>query len=248
MKKFYVYCVVEGIEELPHSLHGVDGRPVRLLKRDEFSLLVSDYAAERVPVTRENVMAHAAVMQNVLKRTTPLPFRFGTIITEEQLDKFLTARRDALYSKLEIVRGCVEMNVKIIRDANSTELLVTSGSGKEKPGTAFLVEKRREILAGEARAAEAKRVAEWLEGHVAELVKEVKADTDPTSKFKPNSTSKLLVAAAHLVERNVIEEFRKNVAEARRQRPELHFLVSGPWAPYSFANLDLEFKTHFGVS
>jgi len=32
------------------------------------------------------------------------------------------------------------------------------------------------------------------------------------------------------------------------ERPELHFLTSGPWPPYTFANIDLEFETQFGVS
>jgi hypothetical protein len=35
---------------------------------------------------------------------------------------------------------------------------------------------------------------------------------------------------------------------ARGERAELRFLTSGPWPPYSFANIDLEFKTQFGVS
>jgi gas vesicle protein GvpL/GvpF len=53
---------------------------------------------------------------------------------------------------------------------------------------------------------------------------------------------------SHLVERDAVDEYRRLVDRARAERPELHFLLSGPWAPYSFANIDLEFKTQFGVS
>ena len=38
------------------------------------------------------------------------------------------------------------------------------------------------------------------------------------------------------------------LGEARKTRPELHFLVSGPWPPYTFSNIELEFKSQFGVS
>jgi hypothetical protein len=131
------------------------------------------------------------------------------------------------------------MNVKIISDRDPTEEPQASGP-QQTPGTAFLSEKRRELLGDEARTAEAKRVAEWLKIQITMVARETQIKTSPTKK--------LLVAAAHLVERNRIDEFRKQVTEAREQRRDLHFLVSGPWAPYSFANMDLEFKTHFGVS
>jgi hypothetical protein len=38
------------------------------------------------------------------------------------------------------------------------------------------------------------------------------------------------------------------MASIRENRPELHFLFSGPWPPYSFANIELEFKSQIGVS
>jgi hypothetical protein len=43
-------------------------------------------------------------------------------------------------------------------------------------------------------------------------------------------------------------DFRSELEGLRDERPELHFLVSGPWPPYTFANIDLEFETQFGVS
>jgi hypothetical protein len=61
-------------------------------------------------------------------------------------------------------------------------------------------------------------------------------------------TEKLIVAAAHLVSREAVREYRDRLAVARKTRPELHFLVSGPWPPYTFSNIELEFKTRFGVS
>jgi hypothetical protein len=50
------------------------------------------------------------------------------------------------------------------------------------------------------------------------------------------------------VERGAVEAYRLRLKEARSERPELKFLVSGPWPPYSFANIDLEFRNQFGVS
>ena len=231
--KVYAYCLTEDIDALPETVQGIAGAGVRLFKTENFSLLVSDFAGDVVPVNRENALAHAAVVRSVLDRTTPLPFRFGTLGTEEQLRNYVTARGDALLAKFSQVRGCVEMNVKIISDRDRTQEVEDQVA--EKPGTSFLLQKRREIVGSEARAAEAKTVAGWLEGVLREYVRETRINTD----FK----DKLLVAAAHLVERELVERYRLKLKEtreeARRERPELKFLVSGPWPPYSFANIDL---------
>lgn len=231
--KLYAYSLTEDIDALPESLQGIGGAQVRLFKTENFSLLVSDFSGDLVPVNRDNALAHAAVVRSVLDRTTPLPFRFGTLGTEEQLRSYVTARREALVAKLGQVRGCVEMNVKIISDRNEAQETEDQAGGK--PGTSFLLQKQREIAGSEARAAEAKSVAGWLEGLVGECARETRINTD----FK----DKLLLAAAHLVERDLVERYRLKLKdardEARRERPELKFLISGPWPPYTFANIDL---------
>jgi hypothetical protein len=227
--KVYAYCLTENIDALPETLEGVGGAEVRVLKAEKFSLLVSEFSGDAVPVNRENALAHAAVVRSVLDRTTPLPFRFGTLGTEAQLRSFVAARHDALVAKFALVRGCVEMNVKIISDRGETE--ESNDAVAEKPGTAFLLQKRQEILGSEARAEEAKEVAGWLESLVAEYVK--------GKEFKTNVTNQLILTEAHLIERGAVEAYRLKLKEARLERPELKFLISGPWAPYSFANIDV---------
>jgi hypothetical protein len=237
--KLYLYCLIDDDAPLESVIYDgenecISGSPVTLFVPNDFALLVSEYAGSSVPVTRENALKHAAVVSGVLPVTTPLPFRFGTLATEQELESFLAARSDALRAKQALVRGCVEMSVKIIWDREWMEEPASS-SEKLKPGTAFLVEKRRELRGSEARAVEAKRIAVWLEGRLREVLKETRMNTDLTDK--------LLVTAAHLVERGAIDEYRSRLKNARLERPELHFLASGPWPPYSFANIDLEFKS-----
>jgi hypothetical protein len=234
--KLYAYCLIEDHDTTVPSLRGISGAEVRLLQVDELAVLVSDFDADTVAVTREHALEHAAVVRSVLERTTPLPFRFGTVVTEEQLRSYITARKPALQTRFAHVRGGVEMSVKIIREV-STEPV----KGEEvTSGTTFLQEKRREILGDERNAAEAKEISTWLHAQVEDLIRDVQITLRPTEK--------LVLAAAHLVDRDKISEYKETMAEARKNRPELHFLLSGPWPPYSFANIGLEFKSQFGVS
>ena len=237
--KLYVYCLVEGIHELKQSVRGISGATVTLLKTEGIAALVSDFNTDAVPVTRENAIVHAAVVRSVLDVTTPLPFRFGTLVTEPQLRSYLSARKPALETNLALVRGCVEMSVKIIWEVarDKEEEPQASGQGA---GATFLAAKRREILGSEVRAAQAKEISTWLHESISGLIR--------SENLNIQSSERLFLAAAHLVERANLEQYRQKVAEAREARSELHFLLSGPWPPYSFANIELEFKTQFGVS
>lgn len=236
--KLYVYCVTEGIDSVPENLQGIGGAEVRLFQTENLSLLVSDFSGDLVPVYRENALVHATVVRSVLDQTTPLPFRFGALVSEEQLRKYVTSQRETLAANLALVRGCVEMNVKII--SNLEKQQPDNQDLQDKPGTAFLEEKRRELIGNRARAEEAKSMAGWLERQLGDAVRQ--------TRIKTNVTDQLIVAAAHLVERPAVQQYRNKVQALFAERSELKFLMSGPWPPYSFANIELEFPALFGVS
>lgn len=241
--KLYAYCLASGIDSLPQPVQGISDEPVRLLKIENLVVLVSNLDADAVPVTRENALSHAAAVRSVLNRTTPLPFRFGTLVTEQQLTDYISARKPAFETRLETVRGCVEMSVKIIWDFfddDQPEPPEKYQDNKQGAGAMFLAEKRREILGDERRAAQAAEISTWLQENLNDLARDKQVTMRPEGK--------LVLSAAHLVERSKVGPYREKVAKLREERPELHFLLSGPWPPYTFANVELEFKSQFGVS
>ena len=237
----YAYCVVDEhvrIVELPAGLGGAE---IKSIQNNGLVALVSEFAGDTVAITRENVMAHDALVGRVLIEVTPLPFRFGTLATREQIINFLASRGKALKVKLEEVRNCVEMSVKVIWTPYKSDTADSQvASETDSPGAAFLKAKRREILGDEALVDAAKLLSSWLHDKTSQIVSAEDVAIRPSQK--------LVVAASHLVERSRIADYQQAVKEAVDERPDLHFLVSGPWAPYTFVNIDLEFKTQFGVS
>jgi hypothetical protein len=239
--KLYAYCLTENPDDLTISLSGISNAKVRLLRIEDLGVLVSDSEMDAVPVTRENALTHAAVLGSVLDRTTPLPFRFGTLLTEPQLINYITARKPALKAKLAHVRGCVEMNVKIIQQLPKEDEAQTEDvDSQQGPGTAFLAQKRRELLGDEHRSTYAAGLSALVRETLDGMIKDEQVALRPSER--------LVLAAAHLVEHSNIQEYRQKIADTVQAHPELHFLVSGPWPPYSFANIELEFPTHFGVT
>ena len=215
---------VEGVD-------GVGGARPRLVERAGIYAVVSEFGEERIAVTRENVLAHERVVRRVLVETTPLPFRFGTIVSEERLESYLDSRQAQLREQLARVRGAVEMSVKIIwnKERVAGEEEETAG-GPGGAGTTFLLRKRRELLGEGEAAGRAAEVEAWL-GRVLEgLARESRVSLQPSEN--------LILAAAHLVERALLADYRRALGRARTERPELHFLTSGAWPPYSFTRVD----------
>ncbi len=239
--RLYVYCLAEGVERLNKTPSGVSDAEVRIVELEEnLSALVSVYRSEDFQVSRKNALAHHEVVRSITEQTTPLPTRFGTVVTIEQLRNYVSTNHQAIKAKLAHVRGGVEMNVRMIRSippADTSQELKNTGG----PGTAFLLEKRREILRDEAGAAQKAELSTWLREKLGDLIKEEKISIAP-------SETVILAKADHLISRADVQEYRTKMARAVEERPRTRFMVSGPWPPYSFANIELEFSSQFGVS
>jgi gas vesicle protein GvpL/GvpF len=250
--KLYAYCVSEdGGKPVDKELvTGIAESRVRWLKAGELIAAVSEVDGDTIAITRDNILAHERVVRRVLEYTTPLPFRFGTLVSEARLQSYLQAKQEALQSKLLLVDGCVEMGVKIIWQAHSTnEEAQSEGAGAnscdgkqliEGAGSAFLMAKRQEVMGEKVLSDKAKEIASWLNERITASIRKDQTTVRPDEK--------LVLTAAHLVERAGLEQYRRTLKRACLERPELHFLTSGPWPPYSFVNIELEFKTQFGVS
>jgi hypothetical protein len=96
-------------------------------------------------------------------------------------------------------------------------------------GAMFLAAKQREVADRKMIEERAKEISSWLDEQLANVV------NDSFVRLRP--TPGLVLKAAHLVERSRLEEYRDRVRRARDERPELLFLTSGPWPPYSFCDL-----------
>ena len=235
--KFYAYCLCADLDKFDDSVSGVSGAAVRVVKIEDISVLVSD--CEAVPVTQENMLAHAAVVRSAFTRTTTMPLRFGTLTTEQQLRSFITTNKFAIANKLADLRGCVEMDLKTTwQSSNSAPSTSDPAAG---PGTAFLREKRRELLGDEQAVAQRGELSGFLRTELGSFIKDEKIDLRTAGRA-------MATKVFHLIESSQIKEYREKVQKLLEKRPELQLEVSGPWPPYSFANIELEFPLQFGVS
>ena len=239
--KLYTYCLVEDLDTLDVPVRGIEGAVVRLLKIDEFGVVVSDGESDAFPLTRESAIAHDTVVRSIFDQTTSLPFRFGSVVSEQQLRHYVATYKPALKKSLAHVRGCVQMDLRIIWQRSKPDTDQSPEKEKQGPGTAFLEKKRLELLGDELQVAEKAELSNLLNKDLGGSVR------DEQIALRPSRTA-VLATVFHLVESAKTQRYQEKVQEIRNNRPELKIRMSGPWPPYSFANIELEFKSQFGVS
>ncbi len=231
--KVYAYCLSDEVTPAAlESVCGVQGAATRLIDYNSICAVVSPFDGERAEVTRENAFLHDAVIRQVLNHTTPLPFRFGAVVSGAQLEAYIKKGRDELLSQLARVRGSVEMSVKILWNAEAVSVEMRDKNSDEAmgPGAGFLMSKRREIIGDSALKSRAEALSGWLDERLGDSVRE------SVARALPSPT--MAVAVSHLVERAKLGEYNVRLANARKERGELRFLTSGAWPPYNFCNLD----------
>jgi len=112
----YIYCVVETKQERNFGPIGIGQRSDEVLTigYDDLSMVVSNYPATKLAVSRENMLAHQKVTEEVMNEfDSVLPVRFGTIASSaDEIRNLLDRRYREFKSALTDMDHKVELGVK----------------------------------------------------------------------------------------------------------------------------------------
>ena len=205
----YLYALVEGLPpawRAPAS--GVGGVPVTIRRYGERSLIAG--TLNTVPPPNPGALAaHHDVVASTLDAHAVLPFRYGTVAEGLGAEAWLSSRRDAIEPSLALVRGCVEMTVKLLRlECSVAPHVVARAGGGASPD-------EREL----------KALGEHLIAH-AEL---------PHARYRPAGTAGNVAASvAFLVPRAELPGFLTRIAPIASRATGVAVVPTGPWPAYSF--------------
>lgn len=205
--------------EVPLAEFGEDVLPERLNDRD----WLEDKARE-----------HDDVIRRLLPLTAVVPLRFGSIHRDRaSVEAFLETRYEALTEALALVRGRVEVGVKIWigRDRGSSR----ATQGVAATGRAYLESRKQDH---ERAAARATRLEGQLRGVHERLL--AQAEDGIVNRPQPpeltGRTEEMVLNAAYLVPGDA-RDFFVEVDRLQSENPELAFEATGPWAAYNFVDL-----------
>ncbi|MBI4770137.1 MAG: GvpL/GvpF family gas vesicle protein [Chloroflexi bacterium] len=205
--------------------------------------------AGEAPPTEANLWRHEAVVEALMADRSVLPVRFGTVLAHEAaLRVMLTTHYANFVASLDRVRGRVELGLRVLWEIADSEWLMADSSQRPSAishqpsamsGRSYLLARLEEH-----RQAQARR--QWAEALVARL-------HTPLGRLAVENTrqvlltSRLLLTAAYLVDRERVAAFRREVEALSAAYPALRFLCTGPWPAYNFVTASVpEMTTDHG--
>jgi hypothetical protein len=239
MTATYVYGLVGADTDLPDDLKGLgpSGR-VTTVTHGQVAAIVSDVPVDRPLGTRDDLLAHEAVVDTVAATTAVLPMRFPAVVEEKGVvEELLGPHHDRFVAVLGELEGRVQFTLKgryeqepVLRELieGDPEIRALQEKVRDLPEDASYYDRVRLgelIVAGleERRDDEAAQMLQRLEP--------LAAGTVANQPGQPDD----VVNAAFLVERERAAEFESAVEDLGRDlagRVRLRLL--GPLAPYDF--------------
>lgn len=248
----YMFAVATGLEPAHLSgQEGLDGQPLEVVEHAGLQAVVcnvdlAEFGEEPVRQNLEQLAwvekvarTHDSVVRAVAARATVAPLRLVTVcLDDESVVKRLRQWEAPLRSALERVEGCSEWSVKAFVPAGTAEVAAGGEEPAATSGTAYLRRKREQSSRREQADREAAETAEAL--HIAlagrSRASRLLAAQDPQLTGRPE---KMTLNGAYLLPHSEEDAFRRLVEDLRRRHPDVLLEVAGPWAPYSFAVLEV---------
>jgi len=193
-------------------VRGLDEQPLLAVEVGGVAAVVSRHAAlDRAP-TRAAAIRHGEVVEALRAEDAVLPVRFGErFATTDGLVAATSRLAPAIVDRLQQLRGCVELGVRV----TGADLSLAAAAD----GTSYL----RERAAALARRDELfDRLHRRLERLACASV------VSPGDSF----------VASYLVRADAQAAFTTCVSEFGADNPQLTVVCTGPWAPYSFATFE----------
>ncbi|WP_418960858.1 GvpL/GvpF family gas vesicle protein [Streptomyces tritici] len=192
--------------------------------------------------------AHHGVVGAVARRTTTVPLRLATVCRgEEGVRRLLRNGRDPITAALDRVHGAAEWGVKVYVEtepaAGKGATAPDAGGTPEASGTdgasgrAFLRRRMQERRARQDREGEASRTARHLHDRLASRASAAVLHPPQQARLS-RAPGRNVLNAAYLVPDRERETFLEAVPAADDLPQGLRVDVTGPWAPYSFAQAE----------
>lgn len=114
----YIYSIIRAKQKREFGPIGIGGRgdKVYTIHHNGLAAVISSSPIVKYPVSRDNMLAHQEVLEEVMREFTLLPVRYCTIAEKEEKikEKVLKARSGEFKDLLEKMKGKVELGVRAL--------------------------------------------------------------------------------------------------------------------------------------
>jgi hypothetical protein len=246
-----MFAVATGLQDSDLSgQEGLDNRPLDIVEHEGLQAVVCDVDLdefgeeplrrnlEQLAWVEKVARTHDSVVRAVAARATVAPLRLVTVcLDDDSVVHRLQEWEAPLRAALERVAGCREWSVKAFLAAPAAAP-EADAAAPATSGTAYIQAKReqsaRRLLADREAADTAQAIHVAVAGR--SKASRLLAPQDPqlTGRSEP-----MILNGAYLLRDDDEANFRAVVDDLRSRHSGVLLEIAGPWAPYSFAVLEM---------
>ncbi|HEX3553251.1 MAG TPA: GvpL/GvpF family gas vesicle protein [Thermoanaerobaculia bacterium] len=216
----YIYAVVDGEPAGPLG-EGIGGEPLRLVRTGGIAAMAGLLPGPPQPSPEILKRQDAVVRRLAGLFAALLPARFGESAADEAaLAARLAPRESELAAALALVRGCVQMTLRVFGAADPAPEPGDPAAGG--PGARYLAARREE-----RQRLHSLPEIDPLSQALRPLLR--------AERIERHAAGPLLGTAYHLVPRDGTAAYLAAVEEARGHVGGRRLAATGPWPPYAFA-------------
>ncbi|WKZ16344.1 MAG: GvpL/GvpF family gas vesicle protein [Candidatus Jettenia caeni] len=249
----YLYGITKAFRRPIQDILGIENIRVRALPYREITALISEVTMAKIPISNENVLRHALVIEILQKEQTVLPMRFSSVFKSgKEVFEFLNNRYAMFIADLEQLHNTFEMGLRIImrssdvRNAQSVQSDISGNVSKRNQanapqsyrfgknslssGTAYLERQRAYYTVLDENKTSVQEIVSTCHAQFEGIY--TKSQWDKGFSFLPG------ISLNYLIHRDFLSEFRIRFYDLVASLKEFRFLYSGPWPPYHFVSGD----------
>ncbi len=242
----YLYAVT-GTPDIPGlpGVLGISGAPLRMVGAEPCAIVSSVSLAEfSEEALRRNLedrqwlektaTAHHQVVEAVNDAGPTAPVRLCTVYRDDdRVGEMLREQADAFHATLSRLAGRREWGVQVFSPAQPTDSPQATDS--PSPGLAYLERLRAQRDQRADRDHAMARQAENVHSSMADIATAARR-YPPQDRRLTGIADPMILNAAYLVDISLEPVLAEHIANFRRAGLEIR--LTGPWAPYSFVELE----------
>ncbi len=231
---YYIYAIVPRTNPVLDDGRGIGGAALIGIRGGELMAVCSKIDLPELQPTPQNLSCHEQVVERQCQAGSALPVRFGTVLTNAaKVEQALLSGAKKLEGDLHHLGGKIEMGITALwpaigqnddgppSDASDPE----AGQG---PGARYFQRKRHLYQNQEVLRQRAATLLQQFDQIVQDCALEKRSWLLPVPG--------IALRAAYLLAPSQNTLFHELVNSVHAINPDIRWLLSGPWPPYSFVS------------
>ncbi len=223
------------------STSGISGAKLYAVTESNISAIASSFSSGGQAWAKEQVLEFASVTEKLSEHVNLLPVRFGTILkSDDAIRQLLITHLNAFETNLKKTANKTEFGLKVLWNFEKTKNEIKQRSKPDEISagdyfkqssvhTNYLFEKMKQHKLDDA-------VLQYVEKFIDDIKGAMQA-LSPDIKFKKMVSDSIMLDAVFLVSKKQHTGFKDIIVSLGQQHPDLQFLLTGPWPPYSFTDI-----------